>query len=274
MKVCLYILIPFFLLSGCAASRISVADLEGTYAQVAKAGNKFGIDLILNKGTFVFIDHHDYRKNEYDPYLCCDTIAYGIWGFDQKHNTITFDTPDYSYNVISSNIKEEIDSTKQDSIVFMIMNPIEKRMYKKHEDIKYNVSLFTSNPYDLSILSSVGSDISKVKALKFKSNLGDSVSDIVYNTNRIVIGNSNHSQVMSFWINISVDSWYAGRNIGLNKMRTDQYKVLNQKSNIFKIDMPDLTYGFITYLRFDGDLAKVINRNTLEWHGLKYVRVK
>lgn len=50
------------------------------------------------------------------------------------------------------------------------------------------------------------------------------------------------------------------------------YEVKNSNSNVFKINIPELSYGYLSYKRLNGDFVKIINRNKLLWDGKEYIR--
>ena len=95
-----------------------------------------------------------------------------------------------------------------------------------------------------------------------------------FDTNKFALANKDRSKLRSFSVATVPKGSYNGRSLGIRRIYTPMYKIKNEKSNVFNIDIPELTYEFITYLRLRNDFIKIIDKNTLEWDGNKYIRIK
>jgi hypothetical protein len=249
-KSFLYIFIIVSLFCGCVTFHYSSEDLIGTYAQIREDGANPFINLTINKTGFVLVDVMNYNKRGGGKYMCCDTIAYGSWKLDNKHGDLSFSTSQLSDTYIDDSVREETNANR-DSVFFYINNPIEKKMGKKHEYIFYKIDLY-------SIGSAFGEDLYEKQ----------------FNTNRIVAANPNHDHINEFSIQVYTTPDYFARNIAIDPVKTFYYKVKDRNTNSFRINIPDLTYGYITYLRLNERLIKIVNKNELIWDGIKYRRLQ
>jgi hypothetical protein len=131
------------------------------------------------------------------------------------------------------------------TITFVIDNPIEKH-YKRYDE-KYR-ELF----YDIAITTS---------------------DDFIYETsdkNSIKIEGSK--KVLEFEITVYPKYNIPIRNISAKEVYTIPYKVKNPKTNVFKINIPQLDYGYLSYKRLNNDYVKIIDKNKLLWDGKEYIR--
>jgi hypothetical protein len=63
-----------------------------------------------------------------------------------------------------------------------------------------------------------------------------------------------------------------GRPINVTRIDTNKYNVKDDNCNKFVVEVPQLTYEFISALRLDNDFVKIISLNKLEWDGKYYKR--
>ena len=106
------------------------------------------------------------------------------------------------------------------------------------------------------------------------TNFGDNLTDKEFNSSRIVLANSNRSRIIDISLLIYTRPEYYARNIAVNPVKTIPYKIKDPGSNIFKIDIPKLTYQYITSLRLREHLLKIINNSEIVWDGVKYQKRK
>jgi len=62
------------------------------------------------------------------------------------------------------------------------------------------------------------------------------------------------------------------KNLVVRELATETYKVKDATANVFVITLPQLSYGFISYLRLEGDYAKMVGGGTIIWRGMEFVK--
>ncbi|MEQ8575669.1 MAG: hypothetical protein RIB63_16495, partial [Fulvivirga sp.] len=147
-------------------------------------------------------------------------------------------------------IEDKFDS---DSLILILSNPIEQHHSKFNEEsrfLKYRIYLETTN-YTFS---------HKLKLRTFETNV-------------IRLKLPKETTVESIRIFIEPIN-NRGRPINTIGIETFEYQVLDQNSNKFIINIPELTFEFISVKRLDDDFVKVINKNKIEWDGNIYIRSK
>ncbi|CAA0176289.1 hypothetical protein [Tenacibaculum maritimum] len=252
-KLFFFIIAPYLLIS-CGTSNVVAQKIEGVYIQKEDKG----IQLEINKNSFVLKD--TYKQEHLPPYDCCDTIAYGKWEKDKELPLLTLSS---SEELLNSNIndnstyayidvKEEEKKTEKESIVFHITNPLEnfyKKVDRKWKDIEYQL-LISSN----------------------KSNYDNSIAVKRYSKNSIVIEKKENLNINEFEVVIYVSCKASVRNLEIREVYTMPYQVKNPKANVFKINIPQLDYGYLSYKRLNNDYVKIISKNKLLWDGKEYIR--
>jgi hypothetical protein len=162
---------------------------------------------------------------------CCDTIAYGSWGIDKPRGLIYLNCPlSLEVSTIDMEVKEEAHAG--DSLIFMISNPIEKeysRNNTRKRDIKYQIAL----------MDKIGSPITENNFMIFENNY--------------VKIPKPQTPFSSFSVSIFPKDNFRGRNISTKVVYTNEYKLKDPKSSVFYVNIPDLTDGFIVYLRLVKD---------------------
>jgi hypothetical protein len=239
MKIQLLIIGTFILIS-CGTSKTFT---YGEFEQVENSDNK----LILKKDSFEFINTH--KPFDLAVYPCCgDRMAFGTWTKDKDSDFLRLTSQYGQFSILDVNIEESSDES--DSITFIIINPIEKHHDKFNEivrDINYTIILETSN--------------FKLNDLQFKK----------FNQDIIRIKRPIGTLVKSIRIFIEPINT-GGRPINVYGIDTHKYEVKNENSNKFIIDIPDLSYEFISSIRLENDFVKIVNVNKLEWNGQFYKR--
>ncbi|QMU63059.1 MAG: hypothetical protein GKR88_01415 [Flavobacteriaceae bacterium] len=251
----LFVVVLAIILNSCASKYdiISKSEIKGEYEQ---KGDK-GIKLFLKENSFVLID--TYKQEHLPPYNCCDTLAYGKWEIDKKLPLLILSTPEelgdasniYDSYYLNMDVIEEL-KPQSDSITIIINNPIEnfyKQQSKRVGEIEYTVSI-SSN------------DI----------NFDSSMLGKRYNSNLIVLSRKENVNIDKLEIEILVKSDISIKKLEARYVYTLPYDVKNGKSNVFKIDIPELSYGFLSYKRLDDDYVKILNKNKLLWDGKEYIR--
>src|SRR5690606_13029348 len=228
-------------LFSCATSKLSQTEIEGTFVQ----RDNRRIELHLDSKTFVLKDNFEPTHLAIENYKCCDTIAYGKWLMD--NNFLVLSSPEeLSTFYLNVNVVEEFQENK-DSIAFVIQNPIEK--YSKQDEKEPN-ELY----YKINVMTNDGNTISKVgntNTIKIKKVEGISMVEI------------------EVYPNYNIDI----RDISARVVYTMPYQAKNPKANIFKIDIPELSYSYLAYKRLNQDYIKIVNKSTLLWNGLEYVKL-
>jgi hypothetical protein len=204
--------------------------------------------LIFKKDSFEYINTH--KPFDLSAYPCRgERIAFGIWSRDEDSNLLRLKSPWYIISsILETNVSELNDNT--DSLTFIVSNPIEKHHRLFNEivrDLKYGIVLETNN---------------------FK--LDDFLTKR-FEQNTIQIKRPAGTQLKSLTVFIEPAN-NMGRPINVTSIETIRYDVKNENSNKFIIEIPRLTYEFISSLRLDDDFVKIIDSNRLEWKGKFYSR--
>jgi hypothetical protein len=250
MKINILILITIAVLYGCSSFHYSSKNIIGVYTQITNDSLKSFINLTIGKTEFNLVDVRDYTKlpDGGSQYLCCDTIAYGTWEIDNKHGVLSLSTSQLTNGYLKSKVIEQIDPRHTDSVYFVISNPIEKNMGTKHTYVFYTIEMDASGDF------------------------GNLLYDKEFRTSKIAVPNSFYDSINSISINAYTTPDYFARNISVNPVKTIPYILKNKRSNVFYIDIPKLTFGYITYLRLHEHLIKIVNKNELVWDGVIYRR--
>ena len=224
---------------------LSIQDIYGSYVGLKNQSKSF----TFYKSSFNLRDtvlNHSFRIND----DCCDTISYGSWELLANSNFISLvssiDLGDPSLNKIKFNVSE-FENKESDSLIIEIKNPLERDSF----DADYDKIL------DYEVLV-----IKKSESFLFQEP-----------KNNLVIFRNQEEPLKEIKCYIQTNNRFRGRNIGVRIVELD-YLVKSPKSNSFIINIPDLTYEYLTYLRFKREFVRVIDKNHLEWQGEIYVRKK
>jgi hypothetical protein len=95
-----------------------------------------------------------------------------------------------------------------------------------------------------------------------------------YYTNTITFGLPKTKKVKSFEVTINPIECVLGwrDNMPPHPVTTLQYKVKDESSNVFNVELPELTNCYLSTLRLNGDFVKIVNRTQLEWDGHIYTK--
>lgn len=236
----LLVIVLSFLLVSCATSKLNFESLQGTYV---KSENK-RIELNLKGKSFTIKDNFEPTHLAIQEYKCCDTIAYGDWHIVDNQSFISLTTPE-ELNTFYLNVDVSEKTTDSKDITFIINNPIEKG-YKKKDSIKELL-------YSINITRLDGEIINKTSTDK-------------------VITVSGINEINMFEIVIYPKCNIPLRNLATKELYTIPYNVEDYKSNTFNVDIPDLTYKYLTLKRMKGDYIRVKSNNKLIWNGKEYIR--
>lgn len=228
-------IITLFILVSCTSNKYI-----GTYK------SSDNICLIIDLQNFLLIDKTD---NVNYPFKCCDTITYGEWK-KESDVFLSFTSPQildtYYINAI---VKEShIDG---DSLYFYFDNPIEKHYTKFHEknrEFYYSIEVFSNNS-DFDV---------KLTQEKWENN-----SFKIYKPKDLVID--------KFEIVIIPKSNMRVRSVEAKMIYTLPYNVKDGDNNSFNINMPSLTYQYISLIRLQQEFVKIEGDKIL-WNGKSYIR--
>jgi hypothetical protein len=181
---------------------------------------------------------------------CCDTIAYGSWEMISKNHLLVLNSAEelgsQSFNKIKFNVIE-YENLLDDSLVIEINNPLEKE--------------------------NLGDDYEKVLDYELMV-IKKSENFIFQESNKNIIVFSKFDEPLKeIKCYIYVNHKFRGRNMGVRPIEII-YFVKSAKANKFIINIPDLTYQYLTYLRFNREFIRVIDKDHLEWQGEIYVKKK
>ena len=229
----------FFVVTSCATYGLVEKEVYGVY----ELKENKAIQLRLEKDSFVLID--TYKQKHLPSFKCCDTIAYGNWNMDKKSSLIELNSPEIlNDSYVYMEVEEELQSSI-DSISFVIDSPIEEHYRKfgeKYREVIYSVSLTTNEGFEV--------HTSDDNPLFIKRNDG----------------------LKSFEITIYPKYDIPIRKISTREVYTIPYEIKNPEANVFKIKIPLLDYGYLSYLRLSTDYVKIINKNKLLWDGKEYIK--
>jgi hypothetical protein len=234
-------------------SFIGIACFSQTTQKIGGVFNFSGdtaIKLIINSNKFAYINPIK-RGDLATP--CCDTITYGDISYDSSGFLILKSDPSLNSVFIGM---EVIEGKKEgsDSIFFNIHNPIEQDYHKfnsKGGDLIYSLLV---DPYSRS-------------PNYFKENNQPFEGRYVRFYNPAKLG------LEDFTISITPKNSIYVKNLAVRELSTLTYKVKSKTSNVFEIYMPQLTYGFISYERINGDYAKFVDQNTIIWKGRRFIKM-
>lgn len=235
----------FFL--GCIPTKFNAQNLEGIF--ILKDNRK--VKIVLEGKLFAYIDE---RKDEHLPILCCDTLAIGEFEIDNKGFLIV-DSPGWLNDVFVDIVVNEKIIAGKDSVTFFISNPIETDLRK-----------FNSEKSDLEYSLLVQPKSGSLDY--FKEN------NKAFDENEIIYYNPRQLPIADFTIMIRPKSSIYIRDIQTWELHSLEYKVKNPGSNSFEIDIPKLSYGYLSYKRLHGEYVKIVNKDLIVWEGKEFVRSK
>ena len=238
------IVLAFFFICICFTSCSSQQDLIGNY--MSNQGDN--LQIVLENNNFLIIDKTD---NSRLPCKCCDTISYGKWT-KEENGFLAFKSPE-EFNTYNLNIsvKENVIQNGGDTITVFIKNPIESHYVKfkeKYRELYYQLEISSNNPdFD-------------VKLAQKK-----------WETNRIKFLKPKGLKINSLNLNIVPKTDMNVRNVQTKVITTLPFEISEEKSNLFEIEVSDLTYQYISLLRLENDFVKVDN-NVLIWNEKKFIK--
>lgn len=237
------LLAPF--LCSCATAQFSSKDIQGIYVQKENSN----IYLEFKGDAFAFVEN---QKKYEMPLYQCDTITYGNWKLD--HNLIYVTSAEFLNTFfVNAQVKEK-NTAQVDTLYFTIDNPVEQhyRKYKynsKSREIYYKISSDGVNTGFLDEIFAKDFDTNQIKVLKPKGAILDKFEIRIY-------PKANFGRTL------------------IREVSTLEYKIKDKSSNFFEINIPDLDYGYLSYVRLNKDLIRVMSKNELEWDGHTYSKKK
>lgn len=234
----------FYLLALLAFSLIQFSCSSKKYYEGLYEGERYLIT--LKEGNYLIKD----KFSNY--YLCCDTLSYGIYEKVKNNSFIKFTSDQFYLNeYIDSEINESVDDN-EDTLFFNINNPIENLYVKENfskREIYYKIVLFSN-----------------------KSFIDSKIANQKWYQKQIKISVPKDIKLKYFYIEIFAEEDVLLTNRIYNKFSTFEYKLENFKSNYFEIDINNLNYNFLNFLRLDGEYLK-IKKNKLIWKNEEFILV-
>lgn len=183
---------------------------------------------------------------------CCETITMGNFSIDKKKRLLYLSTPDS----LDGNIEIDVSESKKnssDSLYFQIFCPAQTDYYG-------NIIPESNFSYQLFLEGKSESLLTEFMYVKHK-------------TNNIKIAFGKSQRLTGFGIDIIPDlSQFSFRNYPFKFVTTTRYKLQNSESNNFRIDIPQLTIGYLAYTRLHEDVVEIVDKNTLKWNGSFFKR--
>jgi hypothetical protein len=244
-KIEILFLLFVFALNSCSLTK---NDILGVYYNKEYRDSYLQFD----KNGFYFIQKH---PEDLSVYLCCDTMAVGNWTISgpiiELNSYVDYKGSPFNefYGYLPMNIKEG-NNDNVDSTYFYINNPIENNYEAQlgHNLLNYEIS--------------------------FDGTGGKYLITDKFNSNVIKLKKEMLSSFNKFSISIYPTGWFTKRANSIGYVITNEYEIKEKNTNVFHIDVPQLTFNFIAYMRFKGELIKVLNKNEIEWHGFQYIKVR
>jgi hypothetical protein len=231
--------------TGCLAQDYKM--VSGVFASKGDAR----LRLVISDGRFTYIDS---RKGGDLATPCCDTLTYGEVSLDRGGYLLL--KSDRSLNPIFVGMTvAERTNPGSDSVEFIIRNPIESQYHK-----------YNSEGGDL--IYTLAVEAAGQASGYFKENQRP------VRSNRIRFFNPKKAGITSISLTIQPQGSIFVKNLVVREMNTDTYMVRDKGANVFEITLPQLSYGFISYLRLDGDYAKILDKDRIVWKGKEFVKVK
>lgn len=203
--------------------------------------------IVLNKGNYLIKDKFS------ENYLCCDSLSWGNYE-KIKNNSFIKLTSEISFleKYIDFKVIENVKKSS-DTIYININNPIEERYisYKDNKrEVYYKVVLFSN-----------------------KSHFDSKLYSQKWNQNQIKFSIPKDYKIEYFYIEVFVEEDILLPNRIYNKFSTFDYKLQNIKSNYFEINMKDLNYNYLNFLRLNNEYLK-IDRKKIIWRDEEFLLVK
>ena len=221
----------------CSSSKFTAEHIKGSYA--LKENEKRL--LILEENTFVLLDKS--RIDDLALHKCCDTLAYGKWKIrDKRYLELSTPFPSLK-SEIDMHVKESSAYSK-DSLYFFIENPIErhyKKFNEKYRELFYSIQMF-----------------------------GEDFYEILSDKNPILI--PKKGVLNEFDITVYTKFDIPIKNKIIRELSTNFYKLNDSNSNVFYIELPQVSYSFLNYKRINKDYLRISNNGNLLWDGLTYLK--
>lgn len=231
----------FFLILSTLLSLYSCKVDKKAFIGKYKQDSGMGQMMIFDNNNFV-LKMMTHQKDA-PPCIYGDTITFGNWKLENSQ-MISVDNSDLIGSIIDAQFEESIGYT--DTISINIDNPIEDFYLRKkanERDIFYEV-VITSNDirYDAKVSG-------------------------IYKSNFIKFFKPNNIAVNQITIYVIPTHTFEMCNIGERYFYTLDYNIKDKNKNLFKVLMPTLTYGFMSYKRLNRDFIRIIDKNHIEWDG-------
>jgi hypothetical protein len=226
------------------------AQYDGVY--IDKGENLY--QLVVKDNFFIY----KLKSRDREFGFCNDTLAYGTISKVKDLPLLKFSSFDNQYSsYLNMKVKEH--HGENGVLRFKINNPIEL----KH-------ALYNSNNDNARIIEY--SLIIQTDCLELEKN----VNQMIFNTNAIVIPNSDNCTIRSFEIiahpkNYSRD-WREESQP--RSVYTFEYNVSENGSNDFSVEIDGLTPCFIAAQRLSGDFVLINKDKSLEWNNRVFVKSK
>jgi hypothetical protein len=207
---------------------------------------------IISNNKFLFIQIPS--KSEH-VLQCCDTLAYGSIKFNNDgYLELSTDTAIDKTSLYTT--VKETENTSTDSLIFHIHSPIEK--FHQGNKMKLNDLI-----YSVVLIADSGENNASNSQLNQSPDFSE--GELRWKAKR-------RYRLVSFIIQISPTNELFVKQFFASHLRTVEYKIKNENANEFDIDIPNLSFEYISYQRFHGDYAKVIDSNKILWGGMEYIR--
>lgn len=222
---------------------INKSALAGTFY---KDGEK-NFFLKFDKNRFFYIENSGPAL-----YMCCDTITEGVYKIDRPNRLLYLTTPEYLDNLfLDVNVREQ-ESSVLDSVFFHITNPVESDYLGESKTNR----LF----YKVIAECSDFSFISKIEGTTY-----DNPNFKIYLPRNIELTNISLQIIPNY-------NFLRLRSSNVKAVFTSDYEIQNKNNRVFNISIPSLTLPFLSYLRLNKDMIRIIDSNKLEWDGHYFIK--
>lgn len=201
------------------------------------------IQLILKDGYFLHIIKES--RKDLALFKCCDTLSFGKIEYLNKDSLLAFTSSnEINSEFIDYNVQEYFEDN-QDSIKFIFTNPIEnhyKNFNESYRELYYSVEILNGD---------------------FQTSISDK--------NPVSIISKN--EIKEFQIKIFPKYDIPLNHIEVREVKLKPYKVINNKANVFEINISKLDYGYLSFKRLNQDYVKVVNKRKLIWDGNLFLKI-
>lgn len=210
-------------------------------------------ELVFDKENFLFRYSDGYNSS---LFYCTDSLAWGTWNLSPNSSVLELNGDNYRVNSILES--KVVERTNSDVRVFtlIIRNPIETHQ-----------NFINTDSRAISYGLKINSDCSRLSELEFRDR---------FNSSRILVDIPVGCTIKSFTITVYPTEVYVGWSDEYppSMASTYSYELKSLHSNEVEVEMPNLTYCYVSAMRLKQDYVLILSKSNLRWNGKSYKKVK